>query len=322
MVKKMYHLNDRTMKYKTSAQTKRQHQYFGLPGTFKKRLPQEISFPNLDVGRADEFYYTEEGLIIDFEEESDVITPKTMEKFSKYAIFASYRYKGRIYLVVLCHKDPKKEFEYFEYAPSLYIKVHYIHISQAELWARYENIINNVIHKIKLTEMEALDMAFVSKFISKEHAPMIVESLSNIFSDAIIDDELLKIDVGAILGGMIQKNFKSIEKQNRLMEKIDMRQINNYLEELVYDEFGDVLDKRDEKIEAQAQEIESNKKEIKVKDAELESKNEELEFKDAEIDKLNQQKDEVQSKLKSLSEFKDLNSPEARAILNSLILVR
>ena len=106
------------------------------------------------------------------------------------------------------------------------------------------------------------------------------------------------------------------------MEKIDMRQINNYLEELVYDEFGDVLDKRDEKIEAQAQEIESNKKEIKVKDAELESKNEELEFKDAEIDKLNQQKDEVQSKLKSLSEFKDLNSPEARAILNSLILVR
>ena len=311
----MYHLNDRTRKYKTSAQTKRQHQYFGLPGTFKKRLPQEISFPNLDVGRADEFYCTDEGLIIDFEEESDVITSKTMEKFSKYAIFASYRYKGRIYLVVLCHKDPKKEFEYFEYAPSLYIKVHYIYISQAELWARYENIINKVSHKIKLTEMEALDMAFVSKFIFKEHAPMIVESLANIFNDAIIDDELLKIDVGAILGGMIQKNFKSIEKQNRLMEKINMRQINNFIEELVYDEFGEVLDKRDEKIEAQAQEIEFNKKEIK-------SNREEIKVKDAEIDKLNQQKDEVQSKLKSLSEFKDLNSPEARAILNSLILVR
>ena len=138
MVKKMYHLNDRTMKYETSAQTKRQHQYFGLPGTFKMRLPQEIAFPNLEVGRADEFYCTEESLIIDFEEESDVITFKTMDKFSKYAIFASYRYEGRIYLVVLCHKDPKKEFEYFEYAPSLYIKVHYIHISQAELWARFQ----------------------------------------------------------------------------------------------------------------------------------------------------------------------------------------
>ncbi|MBQ6345694.1 MAG: hypothetical protein IJI96_06235 [Methanobrevibacter sp.] len=315
MVKKMYHLNDRTMKYKTSAQTKRQHQYFGLPGTFKMRLPQEIAFPNLEVGRADEFYCTEESLIIDFEEESDVITFKTMDKFSKYAIFASYRYEGRIYLVVLCHKDPKKEFEYFEYAPSLYIKVHYIHISQAELWARYENIINKVKHKIRLTEMEALDMAFVAKFISKKHAPIIVESLVNIFNDAIIDDELLKTDVGVILGGMIQKHFKSIEKQNRLMEKINMRQINNFIEELVYNEFGEVLDKRDEKIEAQAQEIESNKKEIEFRDAEIESK-------DAEIDKLNQQKDEVQTKLKSLSEFKDLNSPEARAILNSLILVR
>ena len=328
MVKKMYHLNDRTMKYKTSAQTMRQHQYFGLPGTFKQRLPQEIAFPNLEVGRADEFYCTEEGLIIDFEEESDAITLKTMDKFSKYAIFASYRYGGRIYLVVLCHKDPKKEFEYFEYAPSLYIKVHYIHISQAELWARYENIINNVKHKIRLTEMEALDMAFVAKFISKKHAPMIVESLANIYNDTIIEDEHLKTDVGAILGGMIQKHFKSIEKQNRLMEKINMRQINNFIEELVYDEFGDVLDKKDEKIEAQAQEIESNKKEIESrdaeiesKDAEIESKDAEIESKDAEIDKLNQQKDEVQTKLKSLSEFKDLNSPEARAILNSLILV-
>ena len=163
--------------------------------------------------------------------------------------------------------------------------------------------------------MEALDMAFVAKFISKKHAPIIVESLVNIFNDAIIDDELLKTDVGVILGGMIQKHFKSIEKQNRLMEKINMRQINNFIEELVYNEFGEVLDKRDEKIEAQAQEIESNKKEIEFRDAEIESK-------DAEIDKLNQQKDEVQTKLKSLSEFKDLNSPEARAILNSLILVR
>ena len=89
-------------------------------------------------GCADEFYFTGEGLIIDFEEKSDVITSKTMDKFLKYAIFASYRYGGRIYLVVLCHKDPKKEFEYFEYAPSLYIKVQYIHISQAELWARFQ----------------------------------------------------------------------------------------------------------------------------------------------------------------------------------------
>ena len=61
--KEIYHLNDRTMKYLTLAQTKRQHQYLGLPGEFKTRLPQEVVFPDLDFGRADEYYLNDEDLI-------------------------------------------------------------------------------------------------------------------------------------------------------------------------------------------------------------------------------------------------------------------
>ena len=55
----IYHLNDRTMKYLSMAQAKRQHQYLGLPGKFKTRLPQEVVFPNMDIGRADEYYLTD-----------------------------------------------------------------------------------------------------------------------------------------------------------------------------------------------------------------------------------------------------------------------
>ena len=55
----IYHLNDRTMKYLSMAQAKRQHQYLGLPGNFKTRLPQEVVFPNMDIGRADEYYLTD-----------------------------------------------------------------------------------------------------------------------------------------------------------------------------------------------------------------------------------------------------------------------
>ena len=299
MVNKIYHFNDRTMKYKTLAQSSRQHQYLGLPGNYMRRLPQEIAFPNLKVGRADEFYLTDNGLIIDLEEESDIITFKTLDKFSKYAIFASYRYNGKIYLAVLCHKDPKKDFEYFEYAPSLFIKVHYIYFSHEELWMKYENIINKVRQNIRLTEMEALDMAFVAKFISKKHAPMIVDSLANIFNDAIIDDELLKIDVGVILGGMIQKHFTGA-KQNRLMEIINMKQIEDDFTKFLYEEFGDELYKKDEEIESQAQEIKS---------------------KEDEINKLNKNNNEYKTKLKQLSQIKDLNTPEARNIINSLILL-
>ena len=52
--RKIYHLNDRTMKYLSLAQTKRQHQYLGLPGEFKTRVPTEIVYPDMTLGRADE----------------------------------------------------------------------------------------------------------------------------------------------------------------------------------------------------------------------------------------------------------------------------
>jgi len=37
--KNMHHLNDKTHKYLSYAQSKRQHQYLNLPGEFKQRYP-------------------------------------------------------------------------------------------------------------------------------------------------------------------------------------------------------------------------------------------------------------------------------------------
>ena len=58
---KIYHLDDRTMKYITMTQIKLQHEYLNLPGEFYSRYPQEIIFPNMKSGRVDEYYSTKEG---------------------------------------------------------------------------------------------------------------------------------------------------------------------------------------------------------------------------------------------------------------------
>ena len=121
----IYHLNDRTMKYLSMAQAKRQHQYLGLPGNFKTRLPQEVVFPNMDIGRADEYYLTDDDLLINLEEESGHVTGKTLKKFSKYIIFAADRFNKDVYLAVVCHKNPNKSVEYYQHLPSVIIKVHY-----------------------------------------------------------------------------------------------------------------------------------------------------------------------------------------------------
>ena len=131
-VKKIYHINDRTMKYKSLILNKHQHRYLGLPGTFKAMYPQEIVFPNMNAGRADEFHSTEEGMMVNLEEESGKITEQVLEKISNYAIFADFMYSKRLYCAAICHKDPGKTFEYYERSPSIIIKVHYIYIPQEE----------------------------------------------------------------------------------------------------------------------------------------------------------------------------------------------
>lgn len=134
--------------------------------------------------------------------------------------------------------------------------------------------------------MEALDIAFISKFISREYASYILESLAEIFEETIIDDLRLKMDVAIIFGGMILKQIQDIEKQNKLLEMINMRQYETDMEELVYDEYGDILNEKDK-----------------------------------EIEKLNNENKEYKEKIRQLNEIEDLNTPQAKKILNSLMLL-
>ena len=287
------------MKYLSMAQAKRQHQYLGLPGNFKTRLPQEVVFPNMDIGRADEYYLTDNDLLINLEEESGHVTGKTLKKFSKYIIFAADRFNKNVYLAVVCHKNPNKSVEYYQHSPSVIIKVHYYYFKQNHLWSKYENLINKVRYNEELTESETLDIAFVSKFISKKHILQVIETLIKVFNNAIIDDKVLKMDVGVILGAMILKHVNNIKKQNKLLRDLNMGQFESELHELVYDEFGDVLDKKDEEIEA---------------------KDKELGQKDKEIEELSKSNMEYKAKIKQLLKLEDLNSKKKKKILNSLIV--
>ena len=319
--KKPAHLNDKTMKYKSAAQTKRQHQYLGLPGEFKTRYPQELVFPNMESGRMDELYSTDQNMLVDLEEETKEITEKTLRKFGKYVIFISYMYSIYVYLAVICHKKPKKAEECFQLSPSVYIKVHYYYISQRELWERYDNLIKKVKHNIELTDMEALDIAFISKFISKEHAQKVTKTLVDVFRNAIISDERLKIDVAAILGAMISKHFPDEETQHRLLERINMEEYENEMVKIVYEEFEDVLVKKDEEIAIKNQELKSKDDEIKSKEDEIKSKDNEIKSKNKQIIILSQKKEKYKEKIRQLNDFDDLNSPEAKKILSSLMLL-
>lgn len=85
-----------------------------------------------------------------------------------------------------------------------------------------------------------------------------------------------------------------------------MRHIENEIEKLVYDEYGDILDKKDEELEAREKEI-----------TRLKNTNKEYENKTRQLNNTNK---EYKNKIKQLKELKDL-TPEAKKIINTMMLL-
>ena len=297
MITKIYHLNDRTLKYKTLKQGKRLHTYLDLPGEYEAIYPQEIVFPNMKSGRVDEYHTTKDGLLINLEEETYDVDENTLDKFSYYVVFGDYMYSKKPYLAVITHKDPKNYPEFYERAPSIYIKIHYYHFTQKELWEKYDNVINKVGQIEELTEMEALDIAFVPKFISKKYGPYVTESLVTAYNHAIIADDELRRDVGVLLGAMVIKHISNEEKQSELFEAMNMKEIENEIKILARDEYGKEL------------------KAVERKNLKLQQETNKAK---QENNKVKQEITEYKKCIKKLNAIPNLQ-PEAKKIINALM---
>lgn len=261
----------------------------------------------------DELYMTDEGILINLEEESADIGPKTFKKYNKYNKFIRYIYNKEAYHAAICHNDPKKEFECYRAGPSNYIKIDCIYFSQKELWEKYEKVINKVEHKEELSENEALDMAFVCKFIAPQHKEFVIDHITKSFEAAIITDEKLKMDVAIIIDAMIVKHVSSEAKQIELKERINMREYESEMQKIVYEEYGDELHKKEKELEAKKQKNKKTEQENKKTKQELQAEKQENK-------KLTRTNNKYKTKIKQLSEIENL-TPEAKKIINSMMLL-
>lgn len=262
-IKKPFHTNDATIKYSSMATRKRQHQYFSLPGQYFRRYPTEVVLRNMETGRMDELYSILEKMLINLEEESGDVSEETLKKFSKYKTFASFIYAMPVITVVICHKDPKNFPKEYENSPTDILRPIYIYFTQKVLWEKYENIINKVNQNIELSDNEALDIAFIPRFISKKDGKFICETFAKLFKDANIPDHELKRDVAVILMTMILTHVPDEKEQNELLEVMEMDVYKDDMEELVYSVYQDELTKKDQEIKQKDNTIQQKDKEIK-----------------------------------------------------------
>ena len=83
-----------------------------------------------------------------------------------------------------------------------------------------------------------------------------------------------------------------------------MKEYSDEIQEIVYDEYCEELGKRDQKIKELTQELTENNK--KLTEADLE---------------LNKIKYEYKSEIEKLNEMDDLNTPQAKKIIKSLLIL-
>lgn len=103
----------------------------------------------------------------------------------------------------------------------------------------------------------------------------------------------MKRDIGVLLGAMILKHFDDGEKINELMEEIGMKQIENELKIIAREEYKEEL-------------------------GEMEEKNQKLELENGNLKNKN---GKYQKGIEQLKAMKDLNTPEAQKIINSLLML-
>ncbi len=137
-------------------------------------------------------------------------------------------------------------------------------------WQNYDKVINKVEQNIQLSEREALHIAFITKYISKRHAESVTKSLARAFQRANIPDYELKRDIAFILQTMILANVSNETEQDQLMDVIEMNIYRDDMQELVYSEYGDELDKKDQEIAAKDKDLAKKDQDLAAKDKELE----------------------------------------------------
>ena len=93
----------------------------------------------------------------------------------------------------------------------------------------------------------------------------------------------------------------------------NMREYENEMQKIVYEEFGDELYKKDA-------EIELKNRETELMDGEQELKNREMELIDRELKSKDNLIKQYREKFKELNKLKDLK-PEAKNILSELLLL-
>lgn len=232
------------------------HEYFGLPGEYKRNIENEFPSKDGEERRNDGAYIVEnngEEMIISMEDESSIVNKKALAKSYGYCVNMQYAYKLPVYSAITTPIPLNKCTKVYCPSETLKFLPRIISFNEFDGEERLEYARAKIDKNETFSDIECYDLINIPKMFD-ENRTEVLEEVCNIFSKIKIEDKEEKFRLTNCLKCVINKYAETIEDINRLIEVIDMVKVTEDTRQIVRDVFKEELEEASEKAEEKGME--------------------------------------------------------------------
>ena len=285
--KDIHHPNDVMNKYFENVMPEKLKDYFKLPGKFISNFPTKIFRRDGSEREMDWLMLVEDErveFLIHAEFQSYSVDDEKIEIIADCTDYSKIYYGRPVLTVIIMTEGYGSSVKEFKRTSSDILKPIYICMSEEEVIERLNNLEEKILNHKKLTDDEALDIAFLPMFAPKNKAHDITEKVTQLFREDTSLTGAFRNDIAFGLSIMIRKYFDLTPKGKELLKMIEP--------ELDASKLRDVIDFEVDYI------IRSYEKELSEKDMVLAEKDMVLAEKDTILVEKDKEIEELKARLK------------------------
>ena len=285
--KDIHHPNDVMNKYFENVMPEKLKDYFKLPGKFISNFPTKIFRRDGSEREMDWLMLVEDcrgEFLIHVEFQSYAVDDEKIEIIADCTDYSKIYYGRPVLTVIIMTEGYGGSVKEFKRTSSDILKPIYICMSEEEVIERLNNLEEKILNHKKLTDDEALDIAFLPMFAPKNKAHDITEKVTRLFREDTSLTGAFRNDIAFGLSIMIRKYFDLTPRGKELLKMIEP--------ELDASKLRDVIDFEVDYIKK------SYEKELSEKDDILAEKDSILAEKDMILAEKDKEIEELKAKLK------------------------
>ena len=220
----VHHPDDVSNKYLTTTEGKRLHSYFNLLGKYVRSYPTTIIKRDGSERKMDWLILVDpdgetikERTLINVEFQSYPVDEEKIKAMADYCDYSKTFYGLPLLTIIIITHGYETSKDCYERTVTDILKPIYIHMSWEEITEKLNNLEAKILNQKKLSDDEALDIAYLPMFAPKNKAEFVTEKIARLYCKEKSVTGSFRNNIAYVLTIMIRKNFDGTEKGKELL---------------------------------------------------------------------------------------------------------